>query len=431
MIQLTKEQREQLHALMLLAFSLAELKILVRLKLGWTLEEEVNVAPAFREVLLSAITVAEKRGETGTLIRAIVQARPQRDDLQTFCRDNFAAELAAQPAAALIGSVTSSIQAVVDVLADPEIRVLVGTFRADFETIQERIRILAGYKELHQVLHTLQKQLPAIRDAIRRSETDPSSRRLLARQVVELESQVASASRSTTGLPTALIEQQWIDDFRAAVTAATDAQAAGAAGLQRLPAVADELTQLLQDLARIDGQMVVTLAGLPLHKLIQALQEIGAHLANGAAGAQLVGEQLGIGVGALSIIRPRLSGLVAEHNEWQRLDRDLAGIESNPGYRPTEKIPRWQRVKERLLALCDACQAEEWAQRISTNIGQWETAATGNDNLACDLAADSLRGRSMNRFFDVDDEVLDLCNRLTELAQPLGTLLKAYTNGHA
>ena len=130
---------------------------------------------------------------------------------------------------------------------------------------------------------------------------------------------------------------------------------------------------------------------------------------------------------ALTMLRPQLEGLVVEHGEWQVLNKALAGVEVNPGYRPEEKVNRWPRVKKRLEALCRAFQAAAWAGELLAEIVKWEQATAAGEADRGEVAANEVYASAANRFFDVDQDLLKLCGQLTEIGSPIESLLGSLT----
>jgi hypothetical protein len=126
---------------------------------------------------------------------------------------------------------------------------------------------------------------------------------------------------------------------------------------------------------------------------------------------------------ALTVLRPRLEGLIAEHGAWQVLNKALAGVETNPGFRPEDKINRWPKVRERLAAICGTFQAAPWSVELMGELGKWEQAAAAGQAIQGEIAAGQLYASAANRFFDIDQDLLKLCGQLTEIGSPIETLL--------
>ncbi|UCE62170.1 MAG: hypothetical protein JSU63_10760 [Phycisphaerales bacterium] len=427
MILLSPYQRQQLHAFILDAFDGDDLEVLVGIHLGARLADFVDLHQDQQKIVLDLIEEFEGRGELEALLRGILKARPKRDDIVEFCRTNFAHVLDELAPETLIEDTANALRTVADFLADPQVRQTVGRFQADFRTIEERTRIVSGYKQLHEVLHVLQWQVPAIQDAAERFDTDVNAARLLSRQLLDLRRQVARTRERADGLPTAMMEKMWIDELDQAVKDADKALKTpdGTA----MTSVVSDLRVLLRESARIDGQLAVAVSDLPLGKLLDALGEIDQSRSSDAATkGGSASQQIRDGRDALRLIRPKLAGLVAQHNNWQSLDKELAGIETNPGYRPEDKVPRWRRVKDKLKGLCNAFSGDDWSVKIMSHLSNWEAAAQRNESQTCEIEADSLRTQAMDRFFGVDTEMRDLCENLVKVGRPLKTLLEAYTN---
>ena len=418
---LTPQQWERLRDALVETFAREDLAELVRFNLPYRLDAIVNDQQDLKAVVFELIQDLDRKGELETLLRGVVRARPNKVELMALCREIAPGAFESPDTRALVTQVAGGIRALADLKDTPAVWSKVGEFQAIFRAVMVQTGILAAYKSLHDGLHNLQMRLGAIEGASLTFLTVGAQARLLAQQAVYLKGDADRAAAQAARLPTRTQENDWIDELRdAADEIAGSLEAKDAARMGQAVGV---LRRLLQECYRIDGQMASSAGQLPLGDLITALEAIATQSSRGDGAADATASRVKSARDALTILRPQLEGLIAEHGEWQVLNKALAGVEVNPGYRPEEKVSRWARVKKRLEALCGAFQAAAWAGELLAGIAKWEQAATAGEADRGEVAANEVYASAANRFFDVDQDLLRLCGQLTEIGSPIESLL--------
>ncbi len=451
-MEFSVEQRQKCHELLCGLYDLDSLKSTLYLRMGVQLGHVVDINKAFPHVVTGLLEYAEAAGELEMLLRTVLETRPKREDFRIFCQENFPQILEPTTRAGLVGKLTVGVISLVEQLGDPVVRQKIGEFQAFFRTIQRQIQVLTNYKRLHDILHLLQWRLPNLQSDVTRFPDDLSAVTSLSPARLALSSQVDRARESLGSLPTEGIEESWVDDFADSVDRQETAWQERDPDLMN--SVLLELRYLIRELPRIDGLLAFAVSELPLSALVTALKAIFDHLRNSDSAEKSSFIVLQEAVRSLGLLRPELLAMVNEHNEWQWLDKELAGIDVHPGPRPTDKVPRWRRVKERLQSLCRAYQDEtNWTGEILEHAESWEqhaaslpSAITAGDSpgglstLAtstrlqtdlvdlCLITADSLRAYTIKRFMDVDRSLLELCEELVQIGSSIDTLLEAFTS---
>jgi hypothetical protein len=352
--------------------------------------------------------------------------RPQNQELQDVIRRLAPEAFDPVDTGTLVGNVSQGINKLAGSTIDATVWSLIGEFRASFRGVAVQTKILAGYKALHDGLHNLQLRMPSVEFAAVTFPSDPIQSKLLAREVIYLRDQSRWASEMAAALPTKGLEQLWIDDLRQAADEMGEILKSKDKANSRMPHVVTVLRSVLQEMYRIDGQLATTVAELPLESLIEALAQIAGRLTPGE-----VSNAISSARDALVVIRPQLEALVAIHNEWQWLNKALAGIETNPGRRPEEKVFGWLRARKRLQSLCGVFAATEWSVDLLALIAAWEKAAEAGEDAESDQAAVQLNATVANRFFEADTDLLHFSGQLTEIGGPITNLLRSSPNGLA
>lgn len=422
MLRIPNEHWKRICDILADAFLRPDLEMLVRFNLPHRLDLLVDVAQPLDVVVFKLWEKCDQRGETEALLRGAVKARPGREDLIAFCKEQAPQVFAAADVAALVGQVEGGLYALVEARRDPGLGIEWGKFQTTFRDMQEGISLLARYKKLHDGLHNLQKRMGQIGPAATAFAQKPVSSPLLSREAVALKRDCDRAKKTVEQrppLPTDRLERLWVDDLTRAAREFESALLAPFDG-GLLARAMKALGGLLLEAYRIDGQMASEAARLPLSGLIGALTAIHEQLA--AAGRPASPAAVLLGRDALSLVRPQVVGRVNEHNEWQWLNKELAGIESNQGHRPTDKVLRWEAVRETLLGLCHTFGSEPWATDLLAGVERWEREAAAGNVAAAEAAAGTVHECAKERFFDVDQELLGLCDRLDYISAPLRAL---------
>ncbi len=431
MIKLTIQQRNDLYELVVSAYDEPSLIRICRLRMGFRLGDEVKIGRPFPDVCLALLEYLERSGELDVFLRESVKSLPNRADFKEFCDTHFPDWVQIEKASDLVSSLGTAVKTVTESLDNPQIRMTVGRFRADFERIEQQIQVLSRYKQIHELLHLLQRQLPNLIRLVSRFPDDVDARKQLSPARMRLSQQVQLARQYSKALPTEPLEEYWIADLEFAATASRRAWDEGSQ--REMIESIDVLRRVVAQLPRIDGQLTVVVMSIPLGTLLDALQEVSGTIVDAAEPQSAAARRLEEGRYALAVLRPSLFALVNQHNEWQWLDHEMSGIEFNLGIRPKEKMFRWEAVRPRLLDICKTFQGDEWADQIvryisawETHVLEWEKEPTSKLSVECEINADSLRNYATNRFVDVDASLRELCEDLIEIGAPLNALLEAY-----
>lgn len=82
MVELEGEAIGELSTLIAKAFDRAELKFLLKVRLDFDLERELNTAAGDDQLAFELILALERRGIVVDFLRRVIEARPKRDDLR-------------------------------------------------------------------------------------------------------------------------------------------------------------------------------------------------------------------------------------------------------------------------------------------------------------------------------------------------------------
>lgn len=424
---LTKEQLEELHAALGDAFDANGLEQLVRFKLGIKLNEIVNLTLGFNKVAFDLIEWAEQQGLTEALIRAVSVSRPDNPSVRAFVEKHFPKLKDPVQPEALIRGVEGGFTAIVQLLDDKNVRLIVGAFRAYFETTRSRVEILGKYKALHDRLHTLQVQFPRqIADAANNFQRNGAGAHPLDLYAYQLQQQAEKARAEAVGLPNAAEEEPWVLNLENVVRQIKKADADQDPVPLRQALVV--LKRVLAEAPRINSLLAGNAAGLGLDKLIDAMGEIVHHLDAGGKGQAHQVTQVRAGLDGLRGLQPRLAGLVQEHFAWQWLDKEFAAAEAQPGGTAEERFALWDDVRTRLLHLCAVSPQRDWSQQLTRLTDELQQAGKAGTPDLFGRKFETFLTIARDRFFEVDVELLKLSGQLARVGESLDQLLRLATD---
>jgi hypothetical protein len=430
---LTGEQYEKLSVALSRAFDNTSFEQMVQFKLGKELFALVSPDGGLQAVAFRLIKVAEKEGWTEALIRGAYVSRPNNPHIREFVEQHFPrAREARDPTehARDIVSGLAALTAIVQRLSDPAVRLLIGEFRADFKLTSEKVEMLGRYKVLHDHLHQLHtKYLRSMTDAVATFRQNPAQLELLESYAMQLKADAGRARDVARKLRTFSVENEWIESLEQVAGDVLNVFEADPADDARLHKGLRTLRRVMaEEPIRINALLCDTASDLRLSQLRDAMEQISASLERtGDLGDSA--RQFRAGLSALTLLHPRLDGLLQEHFVWQWLDKEFTASDAQPGATPEERFPRWEAFKVRMLKLCASGEEKEWAKSLASLIRELEEAGLARNTVLFGRRYNKFRTVAADRFFNVDAELRDLSDQLARVADAIGDLLKVVTYG--
>lgn len=426
-VELEGEAIGELSNLIASAFDRAELKFLLKVKLNFNLERELDTDAGDDNLIFELILALERRGVVIDFLRRTIEARPKRDDLLAAISRHCPQALQAAPDARVTAnSVAAGLDVVKAKLDNPVVRNLIAPHRAELVQLMEGIEVLANYKRLHDYLQTIQltHQLQMVSD-MQRLRTDEIAGTTLDAHVFDLNDLCGKALAAAKSLPdTAAVqaaELRWIEKLKAlidqiqhAVDSLDDRE--GARTLRALR------TLIRPESARINSLLSYAADRLPLERLISTVAAVvKVTAADGSVSAELRD-----GLQSLQNMLPQLKGRVAEHNQWQDIEKEfiLIDIISDPGAPDSiqELQDAWPAMKQRVAALAGNEPAAPWALKAQALAANIDANISGNTEKARTLFT-VFRRTVQFHFFEVDRALLNQCEAVLAIRAPLKSLL--------
>ncbi|KAA3656288.1 MAG: hypothetical protein DWQ04_31545 [Chloroflexi bacterium] len=176
-------------------------------------------------------------------------------------------------------------------------------------------------------------------------------------------------------------------------------------------------------LPRVNVGLVDAAVDLPFDKLTKALDSISSQLKS-----ELSPETINrIVENKISIMKldNQLNQFVHYHNDWQSLDDELRRIEANISNDEIEDLRlTWPDIQEMVQAL-EKKDDERWIESFLKNVDRLDKIIKSEASSSASVKRifDTFRGQASRRFRQVDDQLLNLCQSLQVIGEPLNLLL--------
>ncbi len=432
-------RRKQLRDALLSAFpTRAELERLVD-EVDVSLEAIAPEKSDMEEVVFRLVKWFGKQNRWGELLDLARAANPGSKPLA-----RLAADLAADGEGVEIRLLRGDIQATrratdagtdpdsgpepvrsVDVVTDdPHFWEMIGAGKQMLRQTRKEAEQFDRYKSLHDCLHTLQYQLPAISQAVEDLPSDSTAVEL-EDYFKRLRAPAGRARLNAASLPSEEAELRWVNTFdealdlaEGAITAAATAEM-NAAAVAQMNSVLQTLKQLPLEAVRINGEIVY--AARPLVPSLTALAETLTGISDRLEFLRPEkATQLRAQAAGLANSTSRLGTLAQVHDHLQRVDRELTAGEPLAGP-PAERVPRWAEVRARLAGV------RRWEADVNSAdslLGLADRWAAQTDPATADKDFLRLRAAARRAFKEVDNQLLQLANELTTTVKTLLVLIE-------
>jgi hypothetical protein len=414
-VRLDGAQLEQLCDATVRAFNLDALKQLLRFRLGKDLCKILDCTKSLRDLVFDLVVLSEEEGWFQTLVLAIVRARSSNPQVMAFVEVHAPWAQQAPRPGDLSRKVKAGLNTVIERKHDAGVQEVLVQFRTDLEAARDGVTMLNQYKKLHELLHGLQVKFlleleGAAEEARAGAQTCP-----LDLYAYQLRQCSAKARAEIESLPTRALELAWaasLDRIAVLVEKARNGKP------EPLDAAVILLRNVLTEAARINSRMTDIVADLHLEGFVEALTKIREHFAGTPAEADVTTALEG-----LAALRPRLSGLMQEHYEWQIIDKAIGVAGLITGATLADRFLEWSDTQTRLKNLIELAPGEPWAEMLKKLMWSLEAAEASGDSVKFDRAFDSFRIVARDRFIEVDDMLLRRSGHLATVAPVLDKLL--------
>jgi hypothetical protein len=419
-LELTGQHLAQLQAALVAAFpNRFAFRQLTQYQLELDLDSIVGEGP-INEVAFALIDWARAQGKLAQLIGCARAENQGNPELKAFA-DRVGIQPVVLATAPSPAEANRGLTALGDLMAAGDARDAVRAFETEFQEAVAQIDVLAVFKDVHDLLHTLQfRCFDGLARQAARFPDDDLAREIVLEHGVTLEETIARLDAITGQHVFEDGKPRWIEDLRQAraqVSAALDTSNA-----QPLKSAVRLLDRVLAvQPTRINTRLNDSARALRLRDLVVDLSQVHGRLTASHLDPSKMSE-FEAGIKSLQQLDLALRQLVAEHDRWQELDVELR-LEKNAFLGSAEGLASsWPRLRAQLLPLCTG--SEEWASRLITECGKLDAAVAARDlaNQRCTFL--QVHSQAATRFYQVDIALQRLCETLREIGKPLTELLR-------
>jgi hypothetical protein len=422
-MNLTGSQQAQLQAALISAFPS---RFAIEQFLRYALDQNLNLLAGdvpLTEVVFRVIEWARTQDKLSLLIDKARQQNPGNTALSDFvetlsvpCPDPVV--VARNPERA--ETAARGLETLEQLMKNVEVREAVGDFESDFEAAALQIETLAFFKDMHDLLHTLQFQCyRGITLEAKRFPDDMTSREILADHEITFDGLMRQLEEVTTRGDAQEAELAWVQDLRDAHTEFQNAlQQCAAKPLTRAVWLMERV--LAVQPSHINTRLNAAARGLRLTALVEALTLLRDRFAGGGLDPAKI-QTFSDSISSMIALQQNLTALVVEHDRWQALDLDLRRIQQNLKSDVMELELSWDRVEIMITPLCGA--DEPWAAGLRATRELVAKSIAAQDPAAERQAFQRLYTQAADRFYRVDTTLKRVCESLRTIAEPLTTLL--------
>jgi hypothetical protein len=371
------------------------------------------------EVAFTLIEWARARGRLRELVGGARAENPGNPDLKQFA-DRVGVALPGPAAVPSAEEANRGINALSALLDGGDAREAVRAFERDFQDAVDQIEVLAAFKDVHDLLHTLEfRCYQGLARQASRFPADELARDIVVEHGMTLEETITRLEAITGGRGFDVGRPRWLDDLgeaRAQLTMALDTS--DPAPLKAAVRVLDRV--LAVQPTRINTRLTDAARALRLRDLVMHLRDVHTRLTSAAVDGQKLTE-FEAGIASLQQLEGALKQLVVEHDRWQELDVELR-LEKNALLIGPEGLEAsWPRLRAGLLPLCSG--ADAWATRLVGDCGRLDAALAVHDAVTQRNVFILVHSQAATRFYQVDLALQSMCERLRHIGQPLAELL--------
>jgi len=422
-MELSGAQEAQLQSALISAFPS---RFAVEQFVRYALERNLNTLTGdggLIEVVFRVIECAKAEGKVAELIEKARLQNPGNPALKEFveqlsvaCPDPVVVANRPERGA----TAARGLETLEQLMQDAEVREAVGDFQSEFEAAACQIEVLAFYKDVHDLLHTLQFQCyRGITQEAKRFPDDATSREILTDHEITFDGLMRQLEEVRARGVARDAELVWVQDLRDAHTEFQNAiQQSATKSLTRAIWLMERV--LAVQPSHINTRLNAAARSLRLTSLVDALTLLRDRFTGGGFDPSKI-QTFSDSISSLAALQQNLTALVVEHDRWQALDLDLRRIQQNLKSDVLELELSWDRVEIMITPLCGV--DEPWAVALRATGDLVGASIAAQDQAKERQAFQRLYSQAADRFYRVDTTLKRVCESLRTIGEPLTTLL--------
>jgi hypothetical protein len=382
---------------------------------------------------LALLTALQDRGIVSQFLRALRIARSDNTALlQTIGTHCPIAMENAPTDSATLEAVTKGLIILETLRKDPatnqEVNYVVSMNHDELRYLERGLQRLRAYKTLHDALQKVQLDHYRILDAqTKKLHEDPNAVETLGRQIPTIRRLCLDAESGANVLEGTAAdfddEMKWIKTLMTAVDQLESAidQLDDFAARSAVKEIRDVIRY---EPPRVNSQLRKSAESLPLDSLILTIDGVKS-----VPGVQVQKQEaLDLAKAKLESLWADVRGRVAAHNRWQDVEAALWGADDEI----ERELPElndfkiyWRATNQKIKALWDLEPLAEWVQKTRRYGDDIDAALAMKpvDLPRVKRSYDKFRGEALNRFFVIDNNLKNFCEKILGLSKPLNAIL--------
>ena len=367
------------------------------------------------DVIVAVLRWAEADGRLGELATCACRQAPDNRVLHDVAAEAGWAPGAEATTQEAVAAVQTGLRALRELLS-PSVREALAGFRATFESADRRLQRVAGYKALHDRLHDFQFRCYAPIASIARTFPLGDTRAQLRLDCLTLRTELQKIREIAARATFEGDDFAWIEDN----LSPAEALLAGVQDEKGVPAL-QQAVRLMSDVVQLQPTVVNTLLiraveDLDLSALVKSLTGVTAELAKLKVEGELPMwvEKAGWD---LQILHTSLAEQMASHRAWQRVDNSLRMFEATLSRTSVEIQPAWAIVDKAAQRVLNGTEA--WVTELRDVAALVSGAVADPSGANVFLFFSRFQSLASTRFWQVDKDLKQLCDRLTPIGQDL------------
>lgn len=309
---------------------------------------------------------------------------------------------------------------------DDELRQAVKGFKESFAGANDRIESVNFFKRLHDQLHLLHVMCyDLLVSELKRTDEFKGTYESISKYVKIFESIVVALKKVERPSSVEMFDDRWITKLGQSQMLMAIGADPQSFDLGQIRKAADDTHIILAvNPAKINTLLMAAVGELKLQRLKDAMAKVNDQLTRVDLDQEKARE-FKTGIDSLDSLNKRLNKLAMEHNQWQEADVALRLVDEQMEMDISELENAWTRLQSQIAEIYSNSD-EKWAMILRLQSEKLDAAlkATPKDNAKIVESFDGYRQLAIQRFFDVDSSLLNLCSELGEMGKRLTPLLE-------
>jgi hypothetical protein len=319
--------------------------------------------------------------------------------------------------------VSKGIYILADLIEITSIKTAVIKFKTEFQAISEQLEILGTYKDLHDLLHTL--EFKCYKNILSQARNFPDDYDIISLELYgqDLQDIIADVGKIILLKNPAAEGITWHQDLNQALEFLQSA--IEEEDKSQLDKAIWHINHVIgSEPSQINRALVSTAKVLRLPTLIEVMSIILDMIIDCKLESPKI-NQFQESVTYLNKLNDNLKNLAETHDKWQKIDFELRRIETLTANTSDllDLEMSWSHVKAEVEEQYQDSQ-ESWVIALKKEAKRLDEVIAAQNSPKVKRYFSSYRNRASRRFYEIDRELRNFCGNLREVGNPLAYLLR-------